>query len=208
MFQIRVIEWSDRKANQDLLENYFRMRHTIYVETRQWSDIERPIAMEIDAFDDPKAIYLIGTGDDGSIMGGTRLVPTLGPHLMSEVFPQLAGNQLPRASNILEWTRFFVAPSLRVPNNPSKAGGIVLCGMIEYALLHDIAGISVVCEAFWRDRFKKLGWQFEQLGPVLHHRHGDIVGLLIHIVPAILAATKEAYGLDLDQSCLKAEAHG
>jgi acyl-homoserine lactone synthase len=60
MFKMRVVRWQNRKEHQPLLEQYFRLRHDIYIDRRGWRDIERPIAMEIDAFDDRHAVYLIG----------------------------------------------------------------------------------------------------------------------------------------------------
>ena len=42
--------------------------------------------IERDAYDNPATIYLLAL-DDGRVVGGQRLYPTLLPHMMSEVFP-------------------------------------------------------------------------------------------------------------------------
>lgn len=207
MFEVRVVRWQNRKDHQALLEAYFRLGHDIYIDQRGWRAIERPIAMEIDAYDDRHAVYLIGVDRENRVRGGTRLVPTLKPHLLAEVFPELARNNPPRAADIVEWTRFFVTPDLRTRGSgkPSPAAGILLCAMLEYGLRQRLRGISVVCETFWRGRFDRLGWDVEQLGPMLHHPDGDILALLIQLSPDMLACTRQAYALPPDQSWLVAE---
>jgi acyl-homoserine lactone synthase len=123
MFKMHIVDWSNRQAYQDQLERYFRVRHEIYVSGRQWRLIEWPIALEIDAFDTNDAVYLLGIEDDGNIAGGSRLVPTLKPHLPSEVFPMLVDGESPRGTDIYEWTPLFISPSLRRSGRSSRAAG-------------------------------------------------------------------------------------
>jgi acyl-homoserine lactone synthase len=196
MFKMHIVDWSNRQAYQDQLERYFRVRHEIYVSGRQWRQIERPIPLEIDAFDTNDAIYLLGIEDDGNIAGGSRLVPTLKPHLLSEVFPMLVDGEPPRGTDIYEWTRFFISPSLRRSGSPSRAAGVVLCGLQEASLRLGIGQLSVVCEAFWPARLEELGWSVTRLGQVLNHPDGRILALLIQVSEEALASTRLAYGLD------------
>lgn len=196
MFKIHIVNWMNRKAYQAHLERYFRIRHQIYIEERNWRQIERPIPFEIDAFDTEQTIYLIGIDDDGNIAGSSRLVPTTEPHLLSVVFPMLTEADPPKGPEIFEWTRFFVSPPLRISGKSSLAAGVVLCGLLEASLVLGVTQISVVCEAFWPKRLRKLGWSVQQLGPVLDHPDGCILALLINVSADALAATRAAYGLD------------
>jgi len=203
MFKIHIVNWSNRKAYEGPLEHNFRLRHQIYIGERNWCQIERPIPLEIDAFDNEDAIYLLGIDDNGDVCGGSRLVPTLKPHLLSDVFPMLADGGIPRDHDIYEWTRIFVAQSLRKPGEPSLAAGIVLCGLLEAAVVLGIRQISVVCETFWLDRLERLGWPVTRLGPAIEHPDGAILGLLIEVTQAALASSRAVYGLD-DVSVLAA----
>ncbi|MFV0644769.1 MAG: acyl-homoserine-lactone synthase, partial [Sphingomonadaceae bacterium] len=106
-------------------------RHDIYIGERGWMDIARADGREIDQFDNDDAIYLLGLTSAGEVVGGSRLVPSLKPHLMSEVFPNLAPDGVPRGKEIYEWTRIFIAPALRTPSRPALAAG--LAGMIAVA---------------------------------------------------------------------------
>lgn len=196
MFKIHIVNWSNRKAYERPLERHFRLRHQIYVGERNWRQVERPVPLEIDAFDNEDAIYLLGIDDNGDVCGGSRLVPTLKPHLLSDIFPMLADRGAPRGHDIYEWTRIFVTPSLRKPGEPSLAAGIVLCGLLEAALVLGIRQISVVCETFWPARLERLGWPVTRLGPTVDHPDGAIMALLIQVTEAALASSRAAYGLD------------
>jgi acyl-homoserine lactone synthase len=195
MFKIHIVDWSRRQEYRDKLELYFRLRHEIYVDGRKWRQIERPVPWEIDSFDTSDAIYLLGIADDGRIAGGSRLVPTLKPHLLSDVFPMLANGEPPRGAGIYEWTRFFVAARLRRSKRSSEAAGIVLCGVLEASLKLGISELTVVCEAFWPARLEQLGWSVARLGPELDHPDGSIVALQIRISVDALESTRLAYGL-------------
>lgn len=195
MVRLHIITWSNRKRYKKLLEQYFRIRHDIYVKQRKWMAIARPIDIEIDAYDTEHAIYLLALDDSTRIVGGSRLVPTLKPHLLSEVFPVLARGALPRAADIFEWTRFFVIPALRRRGKPSPVAGVILCGLLEAGLKLQIRQISVVCESFWPERLRALGWTVTVLGDVRDHPDGDIVALLIDANPEALESTRRAYGI-------------
>jgi acyl-homoserine lactone synthase len=196
MFRIHIVDWIVRDRYADHLERYFRIRHEVYVEKRRWGAIARPIGMEIDAFDTRDAIYLLGIDERSNIVSGARLVPTLKPHLLADVFPVLAPGGVPRAADIFEWTRFFVVPELAETGRSSKAAGVVLCGLLEACLTLRISKLSVVCEAFWPERLQALGWEIAVLGDVLNHPDGDIVGLLIDVTDEALASTRKIYRIE------------
>lgn len=196
MFRIHIVDWSARDIYKHHLERYFRIRHEIYVEGRGWKAVARPIDMEIDAFDTEDAIYLLGIDAQSNVVGGSRLVPSLKPHLLADVFPILARGTPPQAEDTFEWTRFFVAPSLRTSGQSSQAVGIVLCGLLESCLKLRIRKLSVVCEAFWPERLRTLGWEIAVLGDVLDHPDGEIIGLLIDITPHALLCTRSAYQIE------------
>lgn len=152
--------------------------------------------MEIDAFDTRDTIYLLGIDDAGNLVGGSRLVSTTKPHLLSEVFPTLARGEPPRNADLYEWTRFFIVPSLRMTGRSSQAAGVVLCGLLEACLRLGIGKLSVMCEDFWPARLEQLGWTVTRLGEVLDHPDGRIVALRIQISADALQSTRLFYGLE------------
>jgi acyl-homoserine lactone synthase len=195
MSRIIIVDWSNRTLYRKQLEQHFRMRHEIYVVERKWHAIARPIDIEMEAFDTQEAIYLLAIDGSGDVKGGSRLVPTLRPHLLGDVFPQLANGAAPRAVGIYEWTRFFIAPSQRAKGRPARLAGVILCGLLETSLRLGIRKISVVCEAFWPARLRALGWTVEILGEGMRHDGCDIVGALVEVSQVALDSTRRFYGL-------------
>jgi len=195
MFHIHIVDRSNRGAYRDQLEQHFRLRHEIYVGERGWFDLARSDGREIDAFDNEDAVYLLGIMPGRGVIAGSRLVPSLKPHLMSEVFPQLALDGVPRASDIFEWTRIFVVPALRQPGTPCLAAGIVYCGIVEFCLRRSISRLSIVCETYWVDRLIRLGWNPQPLGPAMEHRGEAIIGLIVDMGEAALETTRQVYAI-------------
>lgn len=195
MFHIHIVDRSNRGAYRDELEQHYRLRHEIYVGERGWHDLARPDGREVDAFDTEDAVYLLGILPGKGVVAGSRLVSSLKPHLMSEVFPQLAPEGVPRANDIFEWTRIFVVPALRQPGSLCLAAGIVYCGIIEFCLQRGISQLSIVCETYWIDRLAKLGWNPRSLGRPIEHRGEAIIGLMVDTGEAALETTRQAYAI-------------
>jgi hypothetical protein len=68
--------------------------------------------------------------------------------------------------------------------------------LLEASLKLDISQLSVVCEAFWPERLRSLGWSVTELGGVLDHPDGKIVALLVQVTANALSSTRTAYGID------------
>lgn len=195
MSQILVVDRSNQRFFQRQLEQHFRLRHEIYVVERGWHALARPIGVEMDAFDTEHAVYLLALDVSGDVIGGSRMVPTMGPHLLGNVFPQLAGGEPPRAPGIYEWTRFFIASPYRSTGASALLAGEVLCGLLEAGLRLNLTSISVVCEAFWPSRLSSLGWSVEVLGKPLTIEGNETVGALILVSQAALESTRHFYGI-------------
>ncbi|WP_158502406.1 acyl-homoserine-lactone synthase [Vitiosangium sp. GDMCC 1.1324] len=197
MFKIHAIHAGNRHLYEEALEQHYRIRHDIYVGERMWMELERPDGREVDQFDTDKAVYLLGIEPGKGVVGGSLLVPTLEPHLMSDVFPELANKRgLPRAHDIFEWTRIFVVPAKREAGRLSKAAGIVYCGILEFCLSQGIRQLSVVCEDYWIPRLLALGWNPVLLGDALLKDGMAIVGITCDMTEEALAKTRSTYSID------------
>jgi acyl-homoserine lactone synthase len=195
MFSVHVINEANRHLYGDCLEQYFRLRHAIYVEGRGWQALKRPDRREIDAFDTPHATYLLGLTETGEVVAGSRLVPTMRPHLMSEVFPRLARYGVPRDKATLEWTRFFVVERLREPHRPSRAAGLMYCSIVEFCLASNVDRLTVVCEEYWFERLASIGWKPTLLGAGIERDGDRIVGLISEMSSDALACTRRFFDI-------------
>jgi acyl-homoserine lactone synthase len=191
---IHVVDADNRHLYEAELEQHFRIRHQIYVGERKWLALDRPDGREIDQFDTDETVYLLAL-ESGRVVGGTRLVPTLAPHLMADVFPFLADIRgIQRGSDIVEWTRIFVVPERR--GRDSRVLHTVLAGMFEYCLANDIAAITVVMETWWMPRFLELGWEVKPLGLPTMIDGMSCVGTMISVNEAAYRRTLAFRGIE------------
>jgi acyl-homoserine lactone synthase len=161
---IHVITSANRSLYRDELHDHFRIRHDIYVGERGWKALERADGLERDQFDTDDAIYILGI-DGGRVVGGSRLVPTMRPHLLSEVFPHLAAERgVPRDPAIFEWTRVFVIKERRDGRNAGRTAGLIICGLLEFCLDQGVSALTAIMETWWLPRFHDMGWTLHPLG--------------------------------------------
>lgn len=112
-----------------------RLRYRIFKQRLRW-DVTASDGMERDQFDDLRPTYLIA--GDREITGAWRLLPTTGPYMLADVFPELLdGRDAPRRSTIWEASRFVVG----VGGNDTDGLGALnratheLCqGIVEFSM--------------------------------------------------------------------------
>ncbi|HZW14430.1 MAG TPA: acyl-homoserine-lactone synthase [Noviherbaspirillum sp.] len=84
-------------------------RHKIFIERLGWP-LPVEDGKERDQFDHPDTLYVVTRDDNGAICGCARLLPTMKPYLLSEVFPHLLGGAaVPHATEVWELSRFAAA---------------------------------------------------------------------------------------------------
>lgn len=187
---IFVVDRRNREAFSDQLEAMFRLRHRIYVKQRGWKALARSDGREIDQFDTEDAVYLLGLDDDGQITAGMRLIPTLKPHLMRDVFSHLViWGRVPSDPKIYEATRCFVVETK--PGERSKhAAGEIFCAAFEYGLSNGLSHISLVCDAFFISMMLENGWGIRPLGLPVPYDEGTCIAVLIEVSARSVFSTR------------------
>ena len=171
MLQVHVIRRENRVGYADILDDYFRLRHQIYVVERKWMALDRPDQREIDQFDNDDAVYLLAL-DGRSIVAGMRLVPTSRPTLLSDVFPHLSVSGPVSRADVFELSRIFVVRNRRGEAGGPRAEAVIQAAAMEYGLSTGLSAFTIVLETWWLPRLLDQGWQARPLG--LPH---DIDGL-------------------------------
>ncbi len=107
---IEVVTARNALLYEGALRDMFGLRHRMLVERKGLNSLRRPDKQQSDGFDTPDAIYLLLTDDNGGAVRGTaRLLPTTGPHVFSDVSPELCDVRgVQRGARILELTRAVV----------------------------------------------------------------------------------------------------
>jgi acyl-homoserine lactone synthase len=165
MIEIHVIRHENRELYSDVLEDYFKLRHQIYVVERKWMELERPDKREIDQFDTEATVYLLALdGKNRTIVSGMRLVPTSSPTLLSELFPQLAMNGPVCRPDVFELSRIFVVPSRRGEHGGPRIEAAIQAAAMEYGLSIGLSAFTIVLETWWLPRLLDQGWHARPLG--------------------------------------------
>ncbi|OUL98900.1 acyl-homoserine-lactone synthase [Variovorax sp. JS1663] len=102
---MEIIAGTPKNLSDEVLVGLARYRHEVFVETLGW-DLATQAGLELDQFDRPDTIY-VAAREEERYVGIARLLPTVRPYLLSEVFPQLMGDApLPSSEGVWELSRF------------------------------------------------------------------------------------------------------
>jgi acyl-homoserine lactone synthase len=194
--KIHIVRAENRHLYESELDQHHRIRRDIYIGEKRWAALREYDGREIDQFDTPDTIYVLGLDDSSGVICGSRLHPSLGPTLLSDVFPQLANVRgFERAPDIYEWTRVFVVPAKREGSRSSVYMGLILCGFMHYCLEEGIRALNVVTETFWLPRFIGLGWKLQVLGEPIEHDGMSICASNIIVTDETVAAMSAHYSI-------------
>jgi acyl-homoserine lactone synthase len=194
---IHIVTAENRKLYEKEMLEQHRIRHDIYVRENNWKKLKVEDGRESDQFDNDDATYILAI-EDGKVLGGSRFIPTMKPHLLSDVFSSLAEVRgIPRSPDIFEWTRLFTVSEKRDRNaGPGSVTGKVLCGGIEFLLGEEATGFTLVTEAWWLTRTYSWGWKLSPLGmPVLFDGEW-LVASYVPVTQETLQATRRRFGIE------------
>jgi acyl-homoserine lactone synthase len=160
MTSIHIVTDENKAGYEAILDEYFCLRHEIFVGERGWRDLERPDGRDVDAYDNKQATYLIAL-DDRRVIGGLRLYPTLLPHMISESFSHLVkGQNVLSGPTILECTRYFIVKERRMGRTDCR----LLAAFQQFCLEEGITEVTAVVEMWWLPRWQQAGFKVRPLG--------------------------------------------
>ncbi len=92
---------------EQLFSDVSNYRYKVFVEQLGW-DLPAQNGLELDQFDCvDRTYYVIAQHDNGEVAGCARLLPTTGPYLLGEIFPELLNGLMPPSSDdVWELSRF------------------------------------------------------------------------------------------------------
>ncbi|MCK1425542.1 GNAT family N-acetyltransferase [Bradyrhizobium sp. 180] len=188
---IHVISAANRHLNEDVLEQYFRVRHEIFVEERKWESLRKPDGREIDSYDNDDAVYLLAL-ENRRVLGSFRLYPTARPTMMSEVFPHLAAVRgCPSDPLVWEWSRFFVSRERR----DGAFNLQLMAAAQEFCLDQGIERLCLVMETWWLPRFNDIGFIVTPLGLPARMENSWTMAATIEVSQGSLDIVRDRIGM-------------
>ena len=173
---ITVVTPQERPFYAAQLAEMHRLRHRVFKERMQW-DVRSINGLEFDTYDELDPTYLLA--GDGVVEGTWRILPTDGPYMLRDVFPELLGvPPAPDSPSIWETSRFAVDHETRDTDGKSAVGritGMLFCGLVEYALSQGITEVWTVYDIRIGRLLKWIGCQPAWEGP--RHRYGSTISV-------------------------------
>src|SRR5712671_45456 len=104
---MHVVALSNRQFGHHLalLAAMYRLRRRVFKDRLDWN-VSISGDLELDVYDTLNPTYLVGMSDN-VVIGCVRLLPTTGPTMLGDTFPELLGGKtLPCSDKIIESSRF------------------------------------------------------------------------------------------------------
>jgi acyl homoserine lactone synthase len=136
---LKLIEGSYASFFPKEIDAMFRNRAETFSDRLGWEVVVRD-GRERDTFDDANPLYLVSVDPDTEeYWGSLRLLPTTGPNMLRDVFPQLLGGEYIESATIWESSRICAAALAGQPGRSRSR--------INYVLSELVLGIGEVAVA-------------------------------------------------------------
>ncbi len=173
-----------------------RLRTRVFKDRLGWDVSVTEDGLEVDQFDLPETVYMLALDDNKRVIGNWRLLPTSGPTMIRDVWPEfLESNPMPSDPNVWETSRFAVN-SLQGESEEglaqvNKATQELFCGLTELCILCGIRQIYTLydmriarllkrlnCEPLAVSKKIKIDDNYAQVGSFLTNK--DMLARLRH----------------------------
>jgi acyl homoserine lactone synthase/acyl-homoserine lactone synthase len=158
----------------------FEARKRVFVDMLGWNIPVVGDRYEVDLFDDAFATYVILSGPDGGHRASARLLRTVRPHILGDLFPTLSEGPVPASDDIREITRFCIEPTLD-RRERRQARNALVSALARHATTDEISSYTAVAEPNWFRQILDFGWRCSPLGKAQRVAGEELVALRIDI---------------------------
>lgn len=173
-----------------VLRAMFAARKSVFVDLLKWQVPVIDGQYEIDQFDNDHAVYLVVAGPCGRHLASARLLPTLRPHILGDLYPELCEVTPVRSAQVFEITRFCLDRALNAGERRQARNQLVQA-LASHALEHGITTYVAIAEMGWFQQILAFGWRCRPLGMAQRVGPDLLIAFRIEIdaaTPAGLAA--------------------
>ncbi len=188
----KAISRDNAHLHRDTLESMYQLRHDVFIKRLGW-DLDGHEGEEHDQFDNDDAVYLVLENDQKQVVASARMLPTTAPHLLGDVFPQLAYPALPPvADSIWEVTRLVVdhRKERHTCNTIQNVSGSLWCCLAEFGLAMGLSHFVSVSDVRLERIMKRVGWSFSRLGDAIDIDGIGVAGEFIDVSHQVLGTLR------------------
>ncbi len=165
MASIIIARAGERGLGAQLLDSMYRLRSDVFHGRLDW-DVRVENGREHDWFDLIGPHYLVAHDGASKALGCSRLLPTIGPNMLRDIFPFLLdGIPPPTSPDIWEVSRFAISGDCAGDGfGFGDVPSAMLTEMFRFAGAHSIADLVGVTSAPIERMLRHMGLRVERLG--------------------------------------------
>ncbi|MBB5553673.1 acyl-homoserine-lactone synthase TraI [Rhizobium lentis] len=147
-----------------LLHNHHQLRARVFSERLRW-EVDVINGQESDAFDALAPTYILAISNSGAVAGCARLLPALGPTMVTDIFPSLLPSEGLGAHHfMIESSRFCVDTTLQEGGGSVHQATLTMfAGIIEWCMTNGYREIVTVTDLRFERILARVGWPLRRL---------------------------------------------
>ncbi|UIJ44790.1 autoinducer synthase [Sphingomonas cannabina] len=188
---LHILDHAADWREDDRLCRMFAARKRVFIDLLKWQVPVVDDCYERDQFDAPGATYLVLTDPSGAHLASARLLPTMRPHILGDLYPHLCETPPPFGPTVYEITRFCLDRRLRAPAR-REARNRLVSAIAEFGVWRGVTTYTGVAEIGWLQQILAFGWRCRPLGLPVAERGAMLCALAIEIDAATPARLRDA----------------
>ena len=184
MNEVTIDYANSNKLSPNLVQSMFNLREKVFKGRLGW-DVTSIDGKEKDEFDDINPVYMLSSNTSNQLEGCWRLLPTLGPYMLKDVFPQLLrGEEIPEDEHIWELSRLAVAPQsehYRMKANLNEVTFDMFRNVYDFAVENNIKRYVVVTSAAIERLLRQVGIPTQRFGDGKLTRIGKVTSVCVWV---------------------------
>lgn len=188
---ITVIPGNRTAEYPEIFDAVHALRHRVFVDEMEWTDLASPDGRETDQFDDEHTVHLVSM-QEGEVAGYIRVLPSERPHLLTDVLPDLQEVEYESGPDTWEASRYCVSPRWREGRRAfGSVGGELIAGLVEWSLASDVKHLIFEFEVNWILRALQLQFLVQPLGRLHQIGKQSVVAARLSITSTTLPAIRD-----------------
>lgn len=175
---------SEGEFDTRLLHALYRFRHRVFRQRLGW-EVSSIGGMEFDFYDEIDPMHVAACLPGNRVIASSRLLPTVGPYMLRDVFPQLLrGESAPCASDVWEVSRFAVEPperDARVQATCNEATLALLDTGFQVAQEHGVREFVMATSVAVERMLVGAGLHMERFGDGVATRIGKVLSVACRV---------------------------
>lgn len=167
---MQIVSGVPAHLSHELMTDLARYRHQVFVQRLGWQLVLQG-EDELDQFDGPDTLYVVAQEPGESISGCARLLPTTGPYLLADVFPELLnGLPAPCSADVWELSRFAAVnfdqrTTLPLAQFSASAAAALMRAAMACAAEHGARRLVTVTVLAMERLMRRMGLNAHRIGP-------------------------------------------